>query len=90
MIRPVTISHKKSLWNRLIFLATALIGFNPIEVDLNLTAPLYRTVEYEGSFPPNLEGHVTNFAPHKALQLIAWGKLTFDERFVIQRVVHTI
>ena len=36
--------------------------------------------------PPNLEGNVTKFAPHKALKLIARGKLTFDERAVLHRV----
>jgi len=30
---------------------------------------------------------VTKFAPHKALTLIAWGKLTFDETAVVLRVV---
>ena len=29
---------------------------------------------------------MTNFAPHKALKLIARGKLTFDERVVLHRV----
>ena len=31
--------------------------------------------------------YVTKFAPRKALYLIAWGKLTFDERVVLHRVV---
>jgi len=38
------------------------------------------------SFVRILERYVTKFAPHTALKLIAEGKLTFDERFVIQRV----
>ena len=38
------------------------------------------------SVPPNLEGQVTKFAPHKALKLIAWCKLTFDEKFELHRV----
>jgi hypothetical protein len=29
---------------------------------------------------------VTRFAPHKDLKLIAWGKLTFDEKLVLHRV----
>ena len=29
---------------------------------------------------------MTKFAPHKALKLIEWGKLTFDERVVLHRV----
>jgi len=32
------------------------------------------------------EGNVTKFAPHKALKLIAGGKLTFDEKVVIHLV----
>ena len=27
--------------------------------------------------------HVTEFAPQKALKLITWGKLTFDDRVVV-------
>ena len=38
------------------------------------------------SLPSNLQGDVTKFAPHKALKLIAWGQLTFDERVVVRRV----
>ena len=38
------------------------------------------------SFPPNLEGFVTKFAPYKALKLMVCGKLTFDERVVLRRV----
>ena len=34
----------------------------------------------------NLERCVTSFAPHKALKLIACGKLTFDDRVVLHRV----
>jgi len=33
------------------------------------------------------ERNVTKFAPYKVLKLIAWGKLTFDERVVLHRVV---
>ena len=36
---------------------------------------------------PNFERKVTTFAPHKALKSIACGKLTFDERVVLHRVV---
>jgi len=39
-------------------------------------------VEYEASVSPEIFGSVANFAPNKALELIAWGKLTFDERVV--------
>ena len=38
------------------------------------------------SVPRISEGCVTKFASHKALNLIAWGKLTFDERVVAHRV----
>jgi len=34
-----------------------------------------------------LEGSVTEFAPHRALKLIGWGKLTFDERVVVRCLV---
>ena len=34
--------------------------------------------------------YVTEFAPHKALKLIAQGKLTFDARVVLQRVALSI
>ena len=34
-----------------------------------------------------LEGKVAEFAPHKISKIIASGKLTFDERTVVQRVV---
>ena len=34
----------------------------------------------------NLGCYVTKCAPHKALKLIASGKLTFDERVVLHRV----
>jgi len=33
------------------------------------------------------EGDVSKFAPHKAIQLNARGKLTFDKRVVLHRVV---
>ena len=33
------------------------------------------------------EGNVTTFAPRTAIKLIALGKLTFDERSVVRRVV---
>ena len=37
------------------------------------------TVDYAGFVPPNLGGvtKVTNFAPHKALQLIEWSEVDF-------------
>ena len=35
--------------------------------------------------PQNLEGHATEFAPHKALMCIAWCELTFDERVELNR-----
>jgi hypothetical protein len=41
-------------------------------------------VEFKG-FVRILELYVTKLAPHKALQLIASGKLTFDEKVVIHR-----
>ena len=34
------------------------------------------------------KGYVTKFAPHLALKIIAGGKLTFDERVVLHRVVN--
>ena len=40
-----------------------------------------------GLFFPNLEGYVTKFEPHKALKLIARGKLTLDGRVVLHRAV---
>ena len=40
-----------------------------------------------GSLPQYFEGYVIKFAPHKAVKLIGRGKLTFDERFVVHRVV---
>ena len=39
--------------------------------------------------PRNFEGNVAKFAPHKALKLITWGEKTFNERFVVHRVVGT-
>ena len=44
------------------------------------------TVEYRGFILPEIRGNVTKFAPQKALKFIARGKLTFDERVVVQRV----
>ena len=44
-----------------------------------------RSVDFEG-FPAEIAGNVT---PHKALKLIARGKLTFDERVVLHRVVES-
>ena len=38
------------------------------------------------ALPRNFEGRVTIFAPHYALNLTAWDKLTFDERIVVHRV----
>ena len=40
--------------------------------------------------PQHFEGYVTKFAPHKILKLIAWGKLTFDKRVVLHRVVRQL
>ena len=37
--------------------------------------------------PPILGGHVTKFAPCQALKLLLGGKLSFDERFVVHRVI---
>jgi hypothetical protein len=45
------------------------------------------TVDYEGSIPLRSPGYVTKFAANKALKLIPGYKLTFDETFVIQRVL---
>jgi len=40
-----------------------------------------------GFRPPSVPGgNVTQFAPHKALRLIARGKLTFDERVALHCV----
>ena len=44
-------------------------------------------MEHAGFVASNLEGYATKCAPHKALKLIAYGKLTFDERVVLHRVV---
>ena len=38
-------------------------------------------------FPQIFAINVNIFAPHEASELIAPGKLTFDDRFVIHRVV---
>ena len=38
------------------------------------------------SLARKFERNVTKFAPHKALKLIASGKLTYDERVVLHRV----
>ena len=43
-------------------------------------------MDFEGFFISKFEVHVTKIAPQKAQKLIAWGKLTFDERFVVHRV----
>ena len=43
-----------------------------------------------GAFPKNFERHVTEFAPRKALKLIARGQLTFDEWAVLHRVVGSL
>jgi len=39
------------------------------------------------SLARNFERNVTKFSPRKVLKLIAWGKLTFDERVVLHRAV---
>ena len=39
-----------------------------------------------GSLPRIPEGNLDVTAPHKSLKLIAWGKLTFDERVELHRV----
>ena len=39
------------------------------------------------SFPPNVKGNVTKFARPRALKVITWGKLTFDEWHSIGRAV---
>ena len=41
-------------------------------------------------FPLESAGHVTKFAPHSALKLIASGKWTFDERVELHRVAGTV
>ena len=43
------------------------------------------TVDLEGFVASMCEGPVTKFAPHKALSVIARGKLTFCERVVLHR-----
>ena len=47
---------------------------------------LRRVLRWEHK-PAKFEGYVTKLAPHQALKSIAWCKLTFDERFVVHRVV---
>ena len=42
-------------------------------------------MDFAGLVAFKFEGYVTKFAPHTALKLIAWGKLTFDERVVAHR-----
>ena len=44
------------------------------------------TVHFEGFVTSELEGYLTKCAPHRALKLIGWCKLTFDERAVVHRV----
>ena len=44
-------------------------------------------MEYESFVASNLAGHVTKFAPHKAVKLIASGSLTFDEKAVLHRAM---
>ena len=41
------------------------------------------TVDFKGFVGSNFEHNVTKFAPHKALNLFARGKLTFHERVVV-------
>ena len=40
-------------------------------------------VDFERFVVSRFEGYVTKIAPQKALQLVARGKLTFDERVVL-------
>jgi len=52
--------------------------------------PLRSAVGNRGIIRPTVPGcYVTKFAPHEALKLIAWRKLTCDERVVLHRVVVT-
>ena len=51
--------------------------YGVIKVSCDL-APRRTVKQLPESFRPNLEGHVTKFAPNEALQLMAWCKLTFD------------
>ena len=45
-------------------------------------------MEYAGFVGADFGGcYMTKFVPHKDLVLIAWGKLTLDERVVLHRVV---
>jgi hypothetical protein len=54
---------------------------NPPEI--RLSTPWTKKV----SFPQISGGNVTKFVTHKALKLIARGKLTFEEKSVVHRVV---
>ena len=37
--------------------------------------------------PPKIDGYVNKYAPHKALKIIACGKLTFFRRVLLHRLV---
>ena len=52
----------------------------------SLNLKFFRTLEYEGFVPPEIRGNVTISASHRALTLIAWGKLTFGSSCVLNRV----
>ena len=47
-------------------------------------------MDFEGFVGSKFERNVTNVLPHKALQLIVWGKSNFDERVVVHLVVSKI
>ena len=57
------------------------------EVSISLAS---HTVEFEVFVASNSEIHVTKFAPHKVLKLVARGKLTCDDRVVALGVNVTI
>jgi len=58
----------------------------PPKIGPNETRVAHRVIGVS-SRPQVLGCYVTKFAPHKALKLIARGKLTFDERVVVHRAV---
>ena len=67
-----------------------MIGLNPNPQPLgtrNLNLQPHRAVEYVDFVGSNFERYVIKSAPHKALTLITSGKLTFDERVALHRVI---
>ena len=71
-----------TVWSALCSSKTPREGHRANESNGGLTLCLSRF--RRPSFPGR---YVTKFEPDEALKLIAWGKLTFDKRVVIHRVV---